>query len=247
MLFAAPAAAQESAVSPVACERLAGSLTLPNTTVTAAGARAGEAGLPAHCRVALTIRPSSDSDIKSEIWLPLTGWNGRFLAVGNGAWGGSIQYAALADALKRGYAAASTDTGHTGAAASFAVGHPEKLIDFGYRSVHETAVQGKATVQAKAGGRFSWQHKRSEHAHTGALLELRKDRRISFTWESTNRASEVALEAQPMPYGTLVSVHHTGLLRMNPGQLFSQRMYWWRLLERLRCYFYFKGKIRAAD
>lgn len=106
---------------------------------------------------------------------------------------------------------------------------------------------GKAKVQAKAGGRFSWQHKRSVHAHTGAILELRKDRRISFSWESTNPASEVAVEAQPMSYGTLVSVHHTGLLRLNPGQLFSQRMYWWRLLERLRCYFYFKGRIRTAD
>jgi len=106
---------------------------------------------------------------------------------------------------------------------------------------------GKATVRAKAGGRFSWQHKRSVHAHTGVFLELRKDRRIRFSWESTSPASEVAIEAQPMPYGTLVAVHHTGLLRMNAGQLFSQRMYWWRLLERLRCYFYFKGKIRTAD
>lgn len=106
---------------------------------------------------------------------------------------------------------------------------------------------GKARVQAKVGGRFSWQHKRSVHAHTGTLLELRKDRRVNFTWEATNPASEVAMEAQPMPYGTLVSVHHSGLVRLNPGQLFSQRMYWWRLLERLRCYFYFKGKIRASD
>ncbi len=66
--------------------------------------------------------------------------------VGNGAWGGSIQYAALASGLGRGYATASTDTGHTGVSASFAMGHPEKLIDFGYRAIHETAVQGKATV-----------------------------------------------------------------------------------------------------
>jgi uncharacterized protein YndB with AHSA1/START domain len=106
---------------------------------------------------------------------------------------------------------------------------------------------GKAKVQAKVGGRFSWQHKRSVHAYTGTLLELRKGRRLGFAWEATNPASEVAIEAQPMPYGTLVSVHHTGLPRLNPGQLFSQRMYWWRLLERLRCYFYFKGKIRTAD
>ncbi len=157
ILFASPAAAQEAPAAPAACERLA-SLRLPNTIVTAATVKAADGGLPATCRVALTIRPSSDSDIKSEVWLPLTGWNGKFLAVGNGAWGGSIQYAALTDALKRGYAAASTDTGHTGADASFAMGHPEKLIDFGYRSVHETAVQGKAAVQALYGAapRFSY-------------------------------------------------------------------------------------------
>ena len=157
MLFAAPAAGQQT-ITASACEQLAASLTLPNTTVTSARARSADAGLPASCRVALTIKPSSDSDIKSEIWLPLTGWNGKFLAVGNGAWGGSIQYAALTDALKRGYAAASTDTGHSGPDASFAMGHPERLIDFGYRSVHETAVQGKATVQALYGAapRFSY-------------------------------------------------------------------------------------------
>ena len=102
--------------------------------------------LPAFCRVELTLTPSSDSDIKSELWLPLNGWNGKFQQVGNGAWAGSIQYGALAEALRRGYAAASTDAGHTGTDASFAMGHPEKLKDFGYRAVHETAVQSKATV-----------------------------------------------------------------------------------------------------
>src|SRR5439155_7405007 len=94
-----------------------------------------------------------DSDITYEVWLPRSGWNGKFLQVGNGAWGGSIQYGALSDALRRGYAAASTDTGHTGSDASFAMGHPEKLIDFGYRSEHETAVQGKAIVAAAFDGR----------------------------------------------------------------------------------------------
>ena len=167
------AEAQTPSVSAAACERLAASLPLPNSTVTSAEAVAAgaftpptgganaeraAAGLPAFCRVALTITPSSDSDIRSEVWLPLSGWNGKFLQVGNGGWGGSIQYAALADSLGRGYAAASTDTGHSGPSASFAVGHPEKLIDFGYRSVHETAVQGKATVSALYGSapRFSY-------------------------------------------------------------------------------------------
>jgi len=166
LVFGASLEAQGQTVAAAACERLAASLSLPHATVTsakavaagkfsppgggAAAARAA-ASLPAFCRVALTIKPSSDSDIKSEVWLPLSGWNGKFLQVGNGAWGGSIQYGPLGEGLLRGYAVASTDTGHTGTDASFAVGHPEKLMDFGYRSVHETAVQGKATVSALYG------------------------------------------------------------------------------------------------
>lgn len=109
---------------------------------------------------------------------------------------------------------------------------------------------GKATVRAKLGGRFSWQHQLGKHAHTGVFLALQKGRKLAFTWESPEASgqpvSEVAIDAQPVPYGTLVAVHHTGLLRMNAGQLFGQRMYWLRLLERLRCYFYFQGKIKPA-
>jgi feruloyl esterase len=146
------------------CERLAASLSLTNARVTlaqaitshqfvppAAGASASAAALtnlPGFCRVTLTLTPSSDSDIKSEVWLPLAGWNGKFQQVGNGGWNGSIQYPALAAAVRRGYAASSTDTGHAGDSAKFALGHPEKLIDFGYRAVHETAVQSKAIVSA---------------------------------------------------------------------------------------------------
>ena len=70
--------------------------------------------LPAFCRVAATLPPSSDSDIKVEVWLPLTGWNGKFQAVGNGGWAGTITYAALAAAPPRGYATAQHDTGHAG-------------------------------------------------------------------------------------------------------------------------------------
>jgi tannase/feruloyl esterase len=143
------------------CDTLAASLKLTNAKVSSATAVTGGqftppasgaetpkaiTGLPAFCRVQLTLTPSSDSDIKSELWLPLNGWNGKFQQVGNGAWAGSIQYGALADALKRGYAAASSDAGHTGTDASFAMGHPEKLKDFGYRAVHETAVQSKQTI-----------------------------------------------------------------------------------------------------
>ena len=72
------------------------------------------ANLPAFCRVAATLKPSSDSEIKIEVWLPAANWNGSLESVGNGAWAGTIGYAAMATALAAGYAAASTDTGHTG-------------------------------------------------------------------------------------------------------------------------------------
>jgi feruloyl esterase len=117
------------------------------------GGRAGRGGnpfadLPAFCRVALTAKPSSDSDIKIEVWLPAENWNNKYQAVGNGAWTGAIGYAAMADALKRGYATSSTDTGHVGGSASFAMGHPEKAIDFAYRSEHEMVVKSKAIINA---------------------------------------------------------------------------------------------------
>ncbi|HUA21021.1 MAG TPA: tannase/feruloyl esterase family alpha/beta hydrolase [Bryobacteraceae bacterium] len=152
-------------LSAATCESLA-SLALPDTTITMAQTvAAGELklppqgpfplpvspkSLPAFCRVAATIRPSKDSDIKIEVWLPVDGWNGKFQGVGNGGWTGSISYPALMQALQRGYATASTDTGHEGNAldGSFALGHPEKVVDFGYRAVHEMTVQGKAITKA---------------------------------------------------------------------------------------------------
>ena len=107
--------------------------------------------LPAFCRVAATLKPTSDSDIKIEVWMPASGWNGKFQAVGNGAFSGAIAYPAMATALARGYATGSTDTGHDGGSASFALGHPEKVIDFGWRAVHEMTVAAKAIIAAYYG------------------------------------------------------------------------------------------------
>jgi feruloyl esterase len=104
--------------------------------------------LPRHCRVAAVMKPSTDSHIEIEVWLPASDWNGKFQAVGNGGWAGSLNEAGMASALREGYATASTDTGHKGANALFAIGHPEKLIDFGYRAVHELAVKAKAIITA---------------------------------------------------------------------------------------------------
>jgi feruloyl esterase len=136
-------------------------LSRPDVTITAvefvaAGAtlpaRSGRGGaaapLPAHCRVTAALKPSSDSNIEMALWLPTENWNGKFLGVGNGGWAGSISIDAMANGLRRGYATASNDTGHKGGSASFAPGHPEKLVDFAYRAMHEMTVQSKALIQA---------------------------------------------------------------------------------------------------
>jgi feruloyl esterase len=151
-----------SVATAATCDSLK-TITLPDATVDSVqivaagtfqqpGGRAGRgnamADLPAFCRVAITSRPSSDSDIKIEVWLPAENWNQKYQAVGNGAWTGSIGYAAMADALRRGYATSSTDTGHVGGSASFAMGHPEKAIDFAYRSEHEMVLKSKAIINA---------------------------------------------------------------------------------------------------
>jgi feruloyl esterase len=124
----------------------AGQLTLPPGAVpTFPGFPAPNFGnLPAFCRVAATLKPTSDSQIKIEVWMPMSSWNGKLESVGNGAWAGSISYRDLATAITAGYAAASTDTGHTETTAAFVVGHPERLIDFAYRAVHEMTIAAKA-------------------------------------------------------------------------------------------------------
>jgi len=83
---------------------------------------------PAFCRVVATLKPTSDSDIQIEIWMPASGWNGRFRGVGNGGFAGYISYAGLAAAVTQGYAGASTDTGHASQGAEWALGHPEKVL-----------------------------------------------------------------------------------------------------------------------
>ncbi len=140
------------------CEGLA-SLALPDTTITKAeSVPVGKNSLAAHCRVAATLTPSKDSDIKIEVWMPVSGWNGKYQAVGNGGWSGAISGGAMEEALRSGYATSSTDTGHEGGSASFALGHPEKLIDYAYRSEHEMTVKAKAIIAAFYGSapKFSY-------------------------------------------------------------------------------------------
>jgi feruloyl esterase len=143
------------------CESLK-SLSIPDATITAAESvpagpyqtpgRGGPGGaqppilLPAYCKVAAVLTPSSDSHIEIELWMPETDWNGKFEAVGNGGFTGAIGYPALAAALREGYAVAGSDTGHKGNSASFALGHPEKMIDFAWRAEHEMTVKSKTLI-----------------------------------------------------------------------------------------------------
>jgi len=144
------------------CESLA-NLTLTEATITSAtsvaagsykppaapGLPAPTKDLPAFCRVAGIAKPTSDSEIHFEVWLPASGWNGKFEQVGNGGFAGTIPFASMAVPLLRGYATAATDDGHVnGPDQSWAIGHPEKVVDFGYRAVHETSVHAKVIVHA---------------------------------------------------------------------------------------------------
>src|SRR5438067_8333959 len=158
-----PAAASSGPYG-TACSNLA-ALTIPNITIKSANTvnagpftapgSATSMTVPAFCRVEATARPTSDSDIRFEVWIPpVEAWNGKFQGVGNGGYQGSISYPAMATALRRGYATASTDTGHTGDDMKFAQGHPEKLIDYGYRAIHLMTETSKLIVR-DAQGRFA--------------------------------------------------------------------------------------------
>ena len=142
------------------CEALA-ALQLPHTTITkaesvAAGKFVPTTGkplpdLPAFCRVTATLKPSPDSDIRVEIWMPQSGWNERFNGTGNGGFAGNISYNALAEGLRRGYAVANTDMGMStppGATASIFINRPERWMDWGYRATHEMTLVAKQIVRA---------------------------------------------------------------------------------------------------
>jgi len=171
------------------CEQL-GRLAMPNVSITAAEVVAagryrapedqlsrimiqpgmspsGRFTMPvnaAFCRVAGTLKPTPDSSIRIEVWLPVAGWKGKFLAIGNFGWAGSLMYAGMLGGLAEGYAVASTDTGHDsatpeGQGGRFALGHPEKLIDYAHRANHLMTVHAKTVIRAfygKGAARSYW-------------------------------------------------------------------------------------------
>jgi hypothetical protein len=157
-LFLLPIVAVLPAIG-ATCEDLA-KLQLPTVSIaTAESVPAGAfnppgsteiKGMPAFCRVAGSIKPTPDSDIQFEVWMPSSGWNGKFQGIGNGGFAGSIGFGQMAGAVKSGYATASTDTGHHagGTDGGWALGHPEKIVDFGHRAIHVTTETAKAIARA---------------------------------------------------------------------------------------------------
>jgi tannase/feruloyl esterase len=156
------------AAAAVPCDRLR-NLTFADATVTTAvivpegppparpPARGGPPpgttappNIPAHCQVRVVLKPTSDSLINMELWLPTQTWNGKFMGVGNGGFAGSIQGLTndMPQALRLGYATAGTDTGHQDPGGDWAIGHPEKMIDFAYRATHEMTLKAKEIITA---------------------------------------------------------------------------------------------------
>jgi serine/threonine protein kinase len=153
----------------VSCESLF-KIALPNTTITSSQSVPSGSftasgsdpiqNLPAFCRVEGVINPTTDSDIQFEVWMPSSGWNGKFRSVGNAGFGGSINFDDMAPAIRHGYATASTDTGHSGGDtdSSWALRHPEKVIDMGYRAIHEMTQKSKQVIQAFYGQQPNWSY-----------------------------------------------------------------------------------------
>ena len=108
---------------------------------------------PEHCRVHLMVQP----EINIEVNLPAK-WNNRLYMFGNGGWAGEsfespARAANRAHGLKAGFVTAATDTGHSAAAepgASFAL-NKQKLLDYGFRSLHVTAEIAKLLVRTYYG------------------------------------------------------------------------------------------------
>lgn len=112
-----------------------------------------ELDVPAFCRVQGVATPSERSNIGFELWLPDAGWNGRYYQLGNGGFAGNIHLPALAAELRRGNAVAASDTGHRASAfdGSWALNEPDRIIDYGYRSIDATSRAAQALVRAYYG------------------------------------------------------------------------------------------------
>ena len=124
------------------------------TSILAPGVVAGVAVSVPFCRVQGVARPSSDSQIKFEVWLPPTAgdWSGRMKVNGTGGYAGAVPYPRLAQDVGDGFVSAGSNMGHDGGeSASWTLGRPEKVKDWGLRAHYSVATAAKALSQALYG------------------------------------------------------------------------------------------------
>ena len=137
--------------------RLDGARVLSASAIAAgtfAPAGSSAADLPPFCRVQAVATPTSGSRILFEVWVPTEAWNGKLVATGNGGYSPALSYGDMAKALRQGYATLGGDTGHQTADPNdltFVVGHPQRMVDWGTRSIHAITVPGKQIVTALRG------------------------------------------------------------------------------------------------
>src|SRR5215472_17109318 len=201
LFLAGTASAQSTHSAPQSCEKLSqlalskakvvsaqaidgGAFTPPaNVTPWLIGDPAFYKSLAPFCRVVVQATPSADSLIKIEVWMPAEGWNGRFRGQGNGGFAGEIDYRGLALAVRQRYASAATDTGHSagGTDARWALGHPEKVVDFGYRAIHEMTQIAKTLINAFYGNPA--QHSYFAACSNGGRQALMEAQRFSADYD----------------------------------------------------------------
>jgi hypothetical protein len=198
----------------------AGALNIPGMG-NSAQAAAFVKSLPAFCRVAVVSTPSADSDIKIEVWLPAANWNGKFQGQGNGGFAGTIDYRSMGVAITQGYASASTDTGHTaapgGPSATWALGHPEKITDFGYRAIHLMTQVAKSLVAAYYGN--APQHSYFSSCSNGGRQALMEAQRYPEDYDGI-------IAGAPANYWTHLlagSIWNTQALAVDPASYISAK------------------------
>lgn len=130
--------------------KIVSATAVPAGSYTPPGATPAQAGLPAFCVVKGEAAPTADSLIRFEVWVPQgSAWNGKLVATGNGGYSPTLSYGDMAYAMRQGYAAIGGDTGHQAADGNdmtWGVGHPEKIVDWGTRSVSAITAPGKRIV-----------------------------------------------------------------------------------------------------
>jgi hypothetical protein len=236
--FACSAFAQSATPAANSCEALA-KLSLPQAKITSAESVAAGAltmpgmgnpaqaaafvkSLPAFCRISVTSTPTSDSEIKIEVWLPASGWNGKFQGQGNGGFAGYIDYRAMGVAIRQGYSSASTDTGHPSATAggpdaTWALNHPEKITDFGYRAIHLMTQIAKSLVAAYYGN--APQHSYFSACSNGGRQALMEAQRYPEDYDGI-------IAGAPANYWThllAAGIWNTQSLALNPASYISAK------------------------